>query len=376
MKISTGAVPSLVSAAVVLALSAGPCRAQLNHPGEIPLPGTYQGSVELQRRADQEAKQFRDQQQQNNQSTPRATPPPENHSAEVRAAWQGRPALAADRNPLLGGRWVQRGITPGGPSGVGAANGIASMLGPEMARSVQGLVSGTMQTYCDSIFGQGGTIEFRPDVVVAIGRGGTARVLDQVDYRGGKGRVAVLARGMRTFDTLVFDFNGPNLITEAGLGCRLARGAGGATVDAALTTPGSPTATQATASMPQAVLSLATPLAGGHLLILRHSVDVALAKGGVTASAAGSPMKTWHVACETQAPACPQGRQALIADSAGIFTTDSGGRGRTQPIPAGHYYVFGAIRVDNRPMVWNVPVELKAGPNSLTLDRRNASPVD
>ena len=376
MKISTGAVPSLVSAAVVLALSAGPCRAQLNHPGEIPLPGTYQGSVELQRRADQEAKQFRDQQQQNYQSTPRPAPPPENHSAEVRAAWQGRPALAPDHNPLLGGRWVPRGITPGGPSGVGAANGIASMLGPEMARSVQGLVSGTMQTYCDSIFGQGGTIEFRPDVVVAIGRGGTARVLDQVDYRGGKGRVAVLARGMRTFDTLVFDFNGPNLIIESGLGCRLARGAGGSTVGDALPTPGAPPVTQATASMPQAVLSLATPLAGGHLLILRHSVDVALAKGGVTASAAGSPMKTWHVACETQAPACPLGRQALMADSAGIFTTDSGGRGQTQPIPAGHYYVFGAIRVDNRPMVWNVPVDLKAGPNSLTLDRRNASPVD
>jgi hypothetical protein len=332
--------------------------------------------VELQRRADQEAKQFRDQQQQNYQFTPRPTPPPENHSAAVRAAWQGRPALAPDHNPLLGGRWVQRGITPGGPSGVGAANGIASMLGPEMARSVQGLVSGTLQTYCDSIFGQGGTIEFRPDVVVAIGRGGAVRVLDQVVYRGGQGRVAVLAQGMRTFDTLVFDFNGPNLITEAGLGCRLARGTGGAAVDAALTSSAGAAGTQVTGTSPQAVLSLATPLAGGHLLILRHSVDVALAKGGVIASAGGSPMKTWHIACETQAPACPLGRQALIADSAGIFTTDSGGRGQTQPIPAGHYYVFGAIRVDNRPMIWNVPVDLKAGPNSMTLDRRNASPVD
>ena len=375
MKISSGAVPSLASAAVVLALSAGPCRAQLN-PGDVLSNGTYQGSRELQRRADEQAKQFRDQEQQNYQSTPRPTPPPENHSAEVRAAWQGRPALAPDHNPLLGGRWVQRGITPGGPNGVGAANGIAGMLGPEMARSVQGLVSGTLQTYCDSIFGRGGTIEFRPDVVVAIGRDGNARVLDQVVYRGGKGRVAVLAQGMRTFDTLVFDFNGPNSITESGLGCQLARGPGGAAADAALTSSAGSAGTQAAGTPPQAVLSLVTPLAGGHLLILRHHVNVALARGGVTAPAGGSPMKTWHAACETQASACPLGQQALIADSAGIFTTDSSGRGQTQPIPAGHYYVFGAIRVDNRPMIWNVPVDLKAGPNSLTLDGRNASPVE
>ena len=375
MKIKSTAVFSSVGAAVLLALSAGPCRAQLNHPGDIPDPGTYKGSVELQRRDDQQAQQFRDQQQQN-QFTPRPMQQPQNSGPSARSAWQSRPALAPDHNPLLGGHWVQRGVTPGGPGGVGAANGIASMLGPEMARSVQKMVSGTLQTYCDSIFGQGEGIEFRPDAVVAIGRGGAARVLDHVVYRGGNGRVAVLAQGLHTFDTLVFDFNGPNLVTEAGLGCRLARGAGGATVDAALMSSAGDTGTQASGTSPQAVLSLATPLAGGHLLILKHSVDVALAKGGLIASAAGSPMKTWQVACQTQAPACPQGRQALIADSAGILTTDSGGRGQTQPIRAGHYYVFGAIRVDNRPMIWNVPVDLKAGANSLTLDRRNASPVD
>jgi hypothetical protein len=34
-----------------------------------------------------------------------------------------------------------------------------------------------LQTYCDSIFGQGGAVEFRADAVMAIGRDGTAHVL-------------------------------------------------------------------------------------------------------------------------------------------------------------------------------------------------------
>jgi hypothetical protein len=121
---------------------------------------------------------------------------------------------------------------------------------------------------------------------------------------------------------------------------------------------------------------LATPLAGSNLLILRHNVNVALANGGLRAPPTSTPMKTWHVACELRTPLCQQGMQALVADTAGTTKTDAGGRAQTQPLPAGRYYVFGAVQISNRPMIWNVPVDLKAGTNSLTLDQYNVTPLE
>jgi len=38
--------------------------------------------------------------------------------------------------------------------------------------------------------------------------------------------------------------------------------------------------------------------------------------------------------------------------------------------------VLSDAKVDNRRMIWNELVDLKAGANSFTLDKRNAIPVD
>ena len=56
--------------------------------------------------------------------------------------------------------------------------------------------------------------------------------------------------------------------------------------------------------------------------------------------------------------------------------TDADGHAQSQPLPAGRYWVFGDGKVDNRAMLWNQPVDVKAGPATVTLDQRNASPVD
>jgi hypothetical protein len=45
-------------------------------------------------------------------------------------------------------------------------------------------------------------------------------------------------------------------------------------------------------------------------------------------------------------------------------------------MPAGRYYVFGALVVNQRPMVWQLPIDLHAGSNELALDLANAYPVD
>ena len=55
--------------------------------------------------------------------------------------------------------------------------------------------------------------------------------------------------------------------------------------------------------------------------------------------------------------------------------TDAAGRGQTAPLPAGRYYVFNPVHVSNKPMMWNLPVDLKAGTNTLTLDQHNLTLV-
>ena len=59
-------------------------------------------------------------------------------------------------------------------------------------------------------------------------------------------------------------------------------------------------------------------------------------------------------------PACQQGALALKAYSVGMTTTDANGHAQTPPLPAGRYWVLSDAKVDNRRMMWNEPVDLKA----------------
>ena len=111
------------------------------------------------------------------------------------------------------------------------------------------------------------------------------------------------------------------------------------------------------------------------MFILKHDVEVALTNGGLKATSNGSAMMMWEMACANRTPACQQGAQALAADTAGIAVTDAAGRGQSPPLPAGHYYVFNSVHIANQPMMWNLPLDLKAGTNALTLDQRNLTPV-
>lgn len=54
------------------------------------------------------------------------------------------------------------------------------------------------------------------------------------------------------------------------------------------------------------------------------------------------------------------------------FTTDFGGKAAIDGIPQGDYYLFGFYKSAKGFVIWNVPVNLKPGSNSLTLDQNNA----
>jgi hypothetical protein len=94
-------------------------------PGEIANPGSYQGSMELQRQEQQQAEQQQQQNQQMlqrlNQNYQQYAPPgsaPGGSASGGRAAggsppvdWWSKPPLAQANNPLLG-RWKQAAAKP------------------------------------------------------------------------------------------------------------------------------------------------------------------------------------------------------------------------------------------------------------------------
>jgi len=66
----------------------------------------------------------------------------------------------------------------------------------------------------------------------------------------------------------------------------------------------------------------------------------------------------------------------LQAYTIGIATTDASGNAQTPPLPAGRYWVLADAKVGAKHVMWNQPVDVKEGGKSLTLDQRNAMPVD
>jgi|KBSSwiStaDraftv2_1062776.scaffolds.fasta_scaffold170837_2 Surface-adhesin protein E len=131
---------------------------------------------------------------------------------QVLQTWQSRPALAADRNPLLG-RWNSMGNQAQGKAPAGG----------DIAALANALIGGLTGGLCDSMLGRG-LVEFRPTSVVAIGPGGREQLLYHAEYRGGDSRVVVLPRDAASFTHMIIDFNGPDRAMVVGPGCVLSRG--------------------------------------------------------------------------------------------------------------------------------------------------------
>lgn len=309
-------------------------------------------------------------------SPPQAGPQPQGAQGdaleEARRTWQKRPSLPADRNPLLG-KWTRP------PSGRGNSS--------DPFAAIAALAKGGL---CEVLFGDG-VFEFRPNTLVGIDRRMHEQELDQVEYRGDARRVAVVPKS--TLKLMVFDVEGPNRINWAAQKCVLVRvgaaSAGAATAPpSARTAAASPTPTPAAPGVDKnngAVLNLAagfasgsgafSPLAGTKFIVLKSSVDAALAKGGYRPPLGMSAFKGWAIACQQGTPACAQGLNGVQADSLGVLQTDAQGKAHTPPLAAGTYYLFGSTQHGKQPVMWNVRVDLKPGANAVTLDQSNAAPI-
>jgi hypothetical protein len=283
----------------------------------------------------------------------------------ARQTWLKRPPLPPDRNPLLG-RWKRP------PTGQGNSS--------DPFAALQALAKGGL---CEVLFG-GGTFEFRTTTLVGFDARTSEQELDKVEYRGDAKHVVVLPK--TTVKLIEFDFDGPDRINWASQNCVLVRAGTASSASAAAPAAGAattPTHSARSNANSGGVLAMSVgkpstdnKVAGRNLVVLKEDAQVALIKGGLQSTPDGTVLQNWVRACSTRAPACEKGARALQAYTVGIATTDANGRAQTPTLPAGRYWVLSDTKVGNKRIMWNEPVDLKAGDQSVVLDQSNAMPVE
>jgi hypothetical protein len=118
------------------------------------------------------------------------------------------------------------------------------------------------------------------------------------------------------------------------------------------------------------------PLAGHPYTLLRNSVADILAKQGIAVPQGSSPYKVLGIACGNHTPDCQKILDAVKANAASAIRADANGSGTFPGVSPGTYYLMISARYNNQALVWDHPIQLKPGPNTLSLDQRNATPVN
>lgn len=120
----------------------------------------------------------------------------------------------------------------------------------------------------------------------------------------------------------------------------------------------------------------ANPLAGRPYVILRDTYSDALAKGGVAVPTGASPYKYVGSICGSRTPECQQALDAIKVSAASAVRADASGGGTFPGVPAGTYYLMVSAIYNKQSLVWGQPVHVNVGQNSITLDLRNATPLN
>ncbi|HLY63019.1 MAG TPA: hypothetical protein VKV95_19910 [Terriglobia bacterium] len=118
------------------------------------------------------------------------------------------------------------------------------------------------------------------------------------------------------------------------------------------------------------------PLAGHTFILLNQSYESTLASAGFQEQAGMSAVKAFLGACANRQPACQQGITATNASTVSGARADSTGKGQLPGVPPGTYYFFCMGGFNNQLYKWDFKIDLKPGMNPITLDLRNAAPVN
>ncbi len=343
-------------------------------PGQINDPSTYRGSVANQA---QEQLAYKQREAANQQMQERLD---QNYSAYAPTGGGGggrgagatslksKPLLPAAKNPLIG-RWRQRAAKEMNLGMAGALPGAGTM------------VSGAFAGGCQSIFGKG-MVAFTPIQLNWVAPDGHEEILNHVEYRADGANVIVIPTDSDL--PLIFGLPDRDHAVVAFLGCRMERDGARPTQVAALAAP--PAATPGLAAG-QGTLSLkvgemvsgrflAVP-AGTQIWVTRQDPDASLAQAGFAPDAGEPPIEKLFAACKTtpggDPAACKRGVQAMVGDALGSARTDAEVHAQTPGLPAGRYYVVGLVPYRGHSLMWHLPVDVRAGANTLSLEPRNGS---
>lgn len=118
------------------------------------------------------------------------------------------------------------------------------------------------------------------------------------------------------------------------------------------------------------------PLANHPYVLLRDSLTSIMVRSGVPVPAGESPYKVLGTACGNHSPDCRKILAAVNADAASAVRADASGKATMPAVPAGTYYLMISAQYNQHALVWDKPIQLKMGNNSLTLSQANASVVN
>jgi hypothetical protein len=122
----------------------------------------------------------------------------------------------------------------------------------------------------------------------------------------------------------------------------------------------------------------ANPLAGRVVQLMSERYDIALRKVGAPIAADITPGKALVAYMANCGPpkSCPAYAAAMHPYFVGKATFDTNGKATvTADVPPGSYYVFSAASGTSGALVWDLPITLKAGDNTITLTATNAELV-
>lgn len=75
-------------------------------------------------------------------------------------------------------------------------------------------------------------------------------------------------------------------------------------------------------------------------------------------------------------PGCQKITDSLQGESASQTRADATGKGVLPGVPPGSYFLFVSLVYNDQPLFRNFKVDLKPGANAVTLDARNAIPLN
>ena len=117
----------------------------------------------------------------------------------------------------------------------------------------------------------------------------------------------------------------------------------------------------------------ANPLANHPYVLLRNSFNDTIVQSGVNIPAGATPFKFLGLACGNRTPDCQTIMNAIKAGAVSSVRADINGHATFPGVPPGTYYLMISTRFNNQALVWLQPVQVNAGPNSITLDTRNSA---